>query len=253
MSALNHSAIAQLRQTAAVGPGALTGKKPGWQELSGRYPKDRDCLASFLVLELAEVLQGAKPANLVCLANKRRTCGRNLYLLWKEHGDALLSESGLKVWVLADRGSSLLLLLYCPQALGLLLEQKSVRVILGKAGYREPERLESTLGELEKRVAGEGFPHEIGVFLGYPLKDVVGFLGWARLPFTCQGPWKIFGDPRESLKLAETHRRCRCSMSEQLASMDNPREFLRLTSSGDPFCIAPSAFFSPAVENEYQH
>src|SRR6266567_1348053 len=96
---------------------ALTGR-PGWQEFSGRYPHDRDCLASFLVLELAEVLQGAKPANLVCLANKRRSCGRNLYLLWKEHGAALLEQSGIKVRVLADRGSSVLLLLYSPQALG---------------------------------------------------------------------------------------------------------------------------------------
>jgi hypothetical protein len=214
------------------GLSAGSGKRPGWQELSGHYPKDRDCLASFLVLELAEVLQGAKPANLVCLTNKQRSCGRNLYLLWKEHGAALLKGSGIQVRELADRGSSLLLLLYSPEALGSLLGQKSVRVILGKAGYGAPDDFEAVLTELEKRVAGAGFPHEIGVFLGYPLKDVVGFMGWARLNFTCQGPWKIFGDPRESLKLAETHRRCRCSMSQQLASLRNPLEFLRLQPDG---------------------
>jgi hypothetical protein len=210
---------------------AVSGKRPGWQELSTRYPEDRDCLASFLVLELAEVLQGAKPANLVCLANKRRSCGRNLYQLWKEHGALLLSDSGLEVKQLADRGSSLLLLLYSPAALNSLLAQKSVRVILGKAGYREPDCFQAVLSELEKRVAGEGFPHEIGVFLGYPLKDVVGFLGWAPLRFTCQGPWKIFGDPCESLKLAETHRRCRCSMSAHLAAGDNPHACLRVQSA----------------------
>jgi hypothetical protein len=243
MAAFGQSGIGRFVQTAAASPTALSAKRPGWQELSGRYPEDRDCLASFLVLELAEVLQGAKPANLVCLANKSRSCGRNLYLLWKEHGDALLGESGLQVKVLADRGDSLLLLLYSPEALGLLLGQKSVRVILQKAGYPEPDDFEKTLSELERRVAGEGFPHEIGVFLGYPLKDVVGFLGWARLPFTCQGPWKIFGDPRESLKLAETHRRCRCSMSLQLASIDDPREFLRLNLPQAEPVTAAGAFF----------
>ena len=210
---------------------AFSARRPGWQELSGRYPLDRDCLASFLVLELAEVLQGAKPANLVCLSNRPRSCGRNLYLLWKEHGAALLEESGLKVRELADRGSSILLLLYSPQALGSLLGQKSVRVILGKAGYQSPVEFESVLSELEKRVGGEGFPHEIGAFLGYPLKDVVGFMGWVQLPFTCQGPWKIFGDPRESLKLAETHRQCRRSVSLELAAMDNPRQCLQVRSS----------------------
>lgn len=205
-------------------------RRPGWQELSERFPEDRDCLASFLVLELAEVLQGAKPANLVCLANKRRSCGRNLYHLWKQHGQALLDESGLRVKVLADRGSSILLLLYCPLALEALLARKSVQVILGRAGYRAPSEMALVLRELELRMRGEGFPHEVGVFLGYPLKDVVGFMGWAQLSFTCQGPWKIFGNPAESLRLAETHRECRCRMSQQLASGCNPHECLKAAS-----------------------
>ena len=231
--ATGHFGSAQSVQAGEVGFRAVSGKRPGWQELSVRYPKDRDCLASFLVLELAEVLQGAKPANLVCLANKRRSCGRNLYLLWKEHGAALLEESGLKVKVLADRGDSLLLLLYRPEALGALLGQKSVRIILGKAGYPDPDDFEKVLSELETRVGGEGFPHEIGVFLGYPLKDVVGFMGWARLSFTCQGPWKIFGNPAQSLRLAEIHRECRCEMSLQLVSGSSPHDCLKRAATGN--------------------
>lgn len=246
MAAIGRTGNVQFMQTIGAEFPGLSGKRPGWQELSVRYPEDRDCLASYLVLELAEVLQGEKPANLVCLANRRRSCGRNLYQLWKEHGASLLEESGLKVRELADRGSSLLLLLYRPDALAALLGQKSVRIILGKAGYAEQTDSERVLSELEKRVAGEGFPHEIGVFLGYPLKDVVGFMGWAALPFTCQGPWKIFGDPRESLKLAETHRRCRCSMSLQLASIGNPRECLRVKSAANGNEMAArQAFFRP--------
>jgi len=211
----------------ALGWRALPGARPGWQELSERFPDDRDCLASFLVLEVAEVLQGAKPANLVAIANKRRPCGRNLYLLWKEHGAALLASSGLQVRELADRGSSLLVLLYRPEALRALLDLKSVSVILKKSGYATPGDMEKVLVELEKRVAGEGFPHEIGVFLGYPLKDVVGFMGLARLSFTCQGPWKIFGDPSQSLSLARSHRECRCRMSQQLAAGCNPHDCLK--------------------------
>jgi len=206
---------------------AFEDARAGWQELSENFPEDRDCLASFLALEVAEVLQGAKPANLVSVANRRRACGRNLYKLWKQHGSELLAESGLAVRELADRGTSVLLLLYRPEALGTLISQKSVAVILGKAGYPETGRLAPVLDELNRRVAGEGFPHEIGVFLGYPLKDVVGFLGWARLNFTCQGPWKIFGDPRPSLSLARLHRQCRSAMSRQLASGCNPCDCLR--------------------------
>lgn len=211
-------------------PGALDAARAfrtSWQDFAGLYPNEEECLASFLALELAEVLQGAKPANLVCLTNKRRSCGRNLYHLWKQHGPALLEQSGLQVRVLDDRGSSLLLLLYSRQALSALLAQKSVRVILGKAGYSDPENFNLVLDELEARVAGQGFPHEIGVFLGYPLKDVVGFMGWASLSFTCQGPWKIFGKPEQSLRLAECHRQCRSRMSLLLASGCSPLDCLR--------------------------
>ena len=225
-SVARKASVSFVQEDAAL-RGAWAAKRPGWQDFSRRYPQDRDCLASFLALELAEVLQGEKPANLVPLANKRRSCGRNLYLLWKEHGQALIEESGLKVRLLADRGSSLLLLLYCPLALDALLQRKSVQVILGKSGYLQPAEPEQVLAELESRMTGEGFPHEIGVFLGYPLKDVVGFLGWARLSFTCQGPWKIFGNPAESLRLVETHRECRCRLSKQLASGCSPQECLR--------------------------
>lgn len=211
---------------------ATSGGRAVWHDFAGLYPTDEECLASFLALELAEVLQGAKPANLVCLTNKRRSCGRNLYLLWKQHGPALLEESGLKVRVLDDRGSSLLLLLYSREALSALLAQKSVRVILGKTGYSDPDNFDQVLAELETRVAGQGFPHEIGVFLGYPLKDVVGFMGWVPLAFTCQGPWKIFGKPDMSLRLAECHRECRSRMSLRLASGCSPLDCLRNAAVG---------------------
>ena len=66
------------------------------------------------------------------------------------------------------------------------------------------------------------------VFLGYPLKDVIGFMGWAPLPFSSQGPWKIFGDPRESLGLAEAHRRSRSRKARQLDRCGDPIKCLEV-------------------------
>jgi Protein of unknown function (DUF3793) len=144
-----------------------------------------------------------------------------VYHIWNPVHNLLL-ESGLEAKEMIDRGSSVLLFLYCPNQFRELLTSKSVAVILRKAGYSSTSNTEQTLSELQSRLAGDRFPHEIGVFLGYPLKDVVGFMGWARISFTCQGPWKIYGDPSESLRLAESHRQCRYRMSFQLASGDNP-------------------------------
>ena len=73
--------------------------------------------------------------------------------------------------------------------------------ILHEAGY--PERLRPTeLVELRRRLvdyylavdAGKRieFPHEIGVFLGYPAQDVRGFMEGRKA--TCRGAWHAYGD-----------------------------------------------------------
>lgn len=199
---------------------------PLWLSVAHRFPAGRDCLASFLAFEAAEVLAGAKPANLVNVANRRGPCGRNLYALWKEHGRTLLDGSGLEAAVLRDRGDSLLVMLHFPEALAELLESPRARRFLRRAGYPDYRDWRGALAELERRLDGDGFPHEIGLFLGYPLKDVAGFLGWAPLSFACQGPWKIYGDPRPSLELAHRHRECRGRMVRRLAFVRDPRACL---------------------------
>ncbi|WP_306537299.1 DUF3793 family protein [Geobacter sp.] len=220
------------------------GSCPAWQDVAGRFDDPRECLASFLALETAEVLAGEKTANLLGIANRRRPCGRNLYILWKEWCAEVLAESGLAVRELADRGDSILLLIYRSEALGELVRRPSASAILGRAGYRDVSDLDRVLGELAARTTGEAFPHEIGVFLGYPLKDVAAFMGLVRIPFACQGPWKIFGDPRESLRLAEIFRCCRAWMAERLVGCASALE-----------CLAAgrTLFLAPFSESEYQN
>jgi len=223
-------------------------RRPIWHDLAGHFADERECLASFLALEAAEVLDGEKPANLVNVANRRLACGRNLYRMWRRHGVTLLGQGELAVRELADRGDSLLLFLYRPQSLAALLARPNVVGFLRKAGYTEPADPQTALTELQSRISAEGFPHEIGVFLGYPLKDVAGFMGWAPLPFTCQGPWKIYGDPTGSLGLAESFRQSRCRMARRLTRCTTPVDCLQVvgTSVGD-------LFFGAFIEIDYHY
>lgn len=196
--------------------------RPVWQHLSKNFAGERDCLAAFLALETAEVLWGTKPANLVSIVNRKRDCGRNLYALWDNYGTELVTEFGLKFRELANNANHRLLLMYHEESMSALLAQKKVAAVLNRAGYRSPADSELILDELQARMREEKFPHEIGVFLGYPLKDVVGFMGWVALPFSCQGPWKIFGRPEKSLQLADLHRTCRCRMASLLSCCHTP-------------------------------
>ena len=66
--------------------------------------------------------------------------------------------------------------------------------------------IDPVLARLESDFAAGGFPHEIGVFLGYPLKDVAGFLHREQLRPVCRGDWQVFGNPERSLRLMRRYR-----------------------------------------------
>ena len=73
------------------------------------------------------------------------------------------------------------------------------------------------------------FPHEIGVFLGYPLTDVVGFIENQGRNFTCCGCWKAYGDRDAAERLFAQLNKC-------------TKVYLRLFHSGTPiFRLAVAA------------
>lgn len=225
--------------TAAIHPA----KHLGWNQLAPLFRDERACCAAFLALETAEILDGVKPANLINMANRPQPCGRNLYQLWKQHGDSLLADSGLTPSVLIDRGESLLLLVYQPEALAALLSRPNVMAVLRRAGYQAPFHPDRVLAELQSRLqAADGFPHEIGVFLGYPLKDVAAFMGWISLPFSCQRLWRIYGDPCRSLQLAQRFTHCRNRMAHRLAHQ----------AAGQSQAAGSHTFFGPSIENGFR-
>ena len=204
--------------------------RPTWQAFANRYANDRECLASYLAMEAAEVIGGVKPANLINLVDRERSCGRNVYRLWRRYGKRLLTEAGLAARELVQRDDGVLLLIFQPERLATHLATQRVTNFLNRAGYHPSDDTRAVLDQLSSRFHNGRVPHEIGVILGYPLKDVAGFMGWACLPVTGQGPWKIYGDPCPSLAVVDACRRCRITMANRLCAGDSPFACLQLSS-----------------------
>ena len=59
------------------------------------------------------------------------------------------------------------------------------------------------------------FPHEIGLFLGYPPEDVQGFLD--HRPCKCSGCWKVYGDENKAKKTFDLYKKCERVYCQQLA------------------------------------
>ena len=86
------------------------------------------------------------------------------------------------------------------------LQPKGLRVRVLKGCARTHQYLVYVYRE--RLCCSAEFPHEIGVFLGYPLSDVVGFIENSGRNFTCCGCWKAYGDPQAAQRHFAQLRKC---------------------------------------------
>lgn len=125
----------------------------------------------------------------------------------------LLVPKGLRALPLRIREYSALIYLYRPSRLKKDLEDPAAVKILQDHGY---SCYGKCLPKLIERVrASEEFPHEIGLFLGYPPEDVQGFLD--HRPCKCSGCWKVYGDENKAKKTFDLYKKCERVYCQQLA------------------------------------
>lgn len=90
------------------------------------------------------------------------------------------------------------------------LADPEIRQFLADCGYRDFS-VEGALAHLARRIMEKGgeFPHEIGLFLGYPLGDVKGFIKHRGQNCKCTGCWKVYCDEREARRQFCRFEKCR--------------------------------------------
>ena len=117
-----------------------------------------------------------------------------------------LAPKGVDLRVLRVRRRALLYL-YRPSYLSRDFSQAEAASLLRQYGYAA-EDSEQCLERLGERLrAGGDFPHEIGLFLGYPAEDVRGFIE-EKDAFKCVGTWKVYGDAEAAQKRFTQFEKC---------------------------------------------
>ena len=123
---------------------------------------------------------------------------------------AALCDRGVAVRVLKNcpRTGAVLVYVYRPAQMDTLLKNCDVLHFLQSEGYR-PGTADALLTQLSQRLCCEGdFPHEVGIFLGYPLADVVGFIQNHGQNFTVCGHWKVYTDPAAAQQQFARYKKC---------------------------------------------
>jgi hypothetical protein len=121
-----------------------------------------------------------------------------------------LSRSwGLSCLVLYRDQACVRLIMYRPAEVQEALSKVPGR-FLEKLGYPCDTGPVEFLEEVGRRWQKDRqIPHEIGIALGYPVKDVLGYMGLISLKHTGQRGWKIYGDPGPSLRRSRRYERAR--------------------------------------------
>ena len=183
---------------------------------------DRDGLEHTIVRHCSPTLVGIKPA---CLFNVPGDFSPSPATeLRVARLDALvaranrqLAGTSVHVRVLARRGCGALVLVYRPQLLARGLSAPRAAATLGAWGYETCGAgwLEAALARLGRRLEScqrhdpdEGFPHEVGLFLGYPYDDVMAFIEHEGRDYLCCGCWKVYSNRESAEACFARYKRC---------------------------------------------
>ncbi len=120
----------------------------------------------------------------------------------------LLVPKGLRVLSLRYREGLALIYLYRPARLGRDLTVPLAARLLEERGYPRGSADLCVIKLLHRLRESREFPHEIGLFLGYPPVDVAGFIRWGARGCKCVGDWKVYGDEEQARRLFDQYRRC---------------------------------------------
>ena len=151
--------------------------------------------------QCAPVLMDVKPSNLLILTEEEEKAFLQMAPVPGISCLRLYKGTGKCTW-----------LLYRADALEAVLMWPQTRTFLHTCDYH-PEK--DTMEELLERLADRftsykegkiGFPHEMGIFLGYPLADVKGFIEHQGRDYLCSGYWKVYQNERKARTTFQLYR-----------------------------------------------
>jgi len=154
----------------------------------------RNKLKLQIALQCAPVIKGIKASNAIGIPTKDR-----ILLL------ELLSRTGISCTCLYESEEKCIFLLFRQDLLDSLLRKEKIIGFLMQYGYTE-QGCGAMLTRLSIRLQNyyyrkHEFPHEMGVFLEYPVEDVKAFIENNGKNSLFTGYWKVYQNPQNARSL----------------------------------------------------
>ena len=178
-----------------------------------------------LVKQCSPTLAGMKTANMFSCSFANADEMKDSIRHW----NCLLRGKGLRVVPLKFQGGRALVYVYRVSHLFRDLRDAAACRMLKESGY-ETEIPERCIVQLIRKLGERSeFPHEIGLFLGYPPEDVCGFIKNRARGSKLTGCWKVYGDEENARKTFARYKKCTDVYTAQFA---RGKSIERLTVAG---------------------
>ena len=160
----------------------------------------KDYILDLLACQCMPTLLKWKPASLITADKRQIRDMEAFYTILRYH----LGRYFCNLMIFQETESRLYLFVYNEHLLWLSMSTGKRQSFLERYGYYiDKNQLGASLSLLGNKyrnywISGE-FPHEIGIFMGYPLADVDGFIRNHGKKYILCGMWKVY----ERVKVAE--------------------------------------------------
>ena len=179
-----------------------------------------------LALQCAPLLTGLKISNLLIVPSDNERLVR-----------MLVRKTGISCYRLLRSKGKITFLLFRRMQLEAFLRKGSAEKMLKEQGYKN-----LTLGgilscfQMRYQAYNDGklaFPHEMGILLGYPIEDVLGFIKHKGKNYLYSGYWKVYENMQEKRALFRQYQEAQETLIQLLASGIKMEEILKQYSKNE--------------------
>ncbi|ERI90168.1 hypothetical protein HMPREF1982_04108 [Clostridiales bacterium oral taxon 876 str. F0540] len=183
----------------------------------------KEYLYNIITYGISPTISGDKCATLINLSNKYR----NSFSLWKKNKSEFIKNIPLKYYEVNITDENYTVLFYDTQLLeNVLCEYKSAKFLEGE-GYHNRGSISNLLDILRKNYEN-GCPHEIGLFLGIPLHDVLGFINNSGQNYLYCGYWKVYEDVKGAKNIFHKYDTVKKSVMKAISEGKNYKDIINI-------------------------
>lgn len=162
-------------------------------------------LEKYLIIHCSPTLAKLKTANLFTM----QTISKKNIIHQINNFNKKLSSKSISLILFRYCNNTALIYVCRKDKLQMDLNKSGVAEFLSHYGYQSTN-VDDAIYKLQLKFNDSPkFPHEIGLFLGYPLEDVKGFIDNSGKNYLLSGCWKVYSNKSETEKLFEKFKKCK--------------------------------------------